>query len=458
MPKVKTVRIAQLSGLTGLAGSAAETIKQGKDLAEKESYSRYLKEQERIDALNKEIRNDYETEIKQFEEAGRIGEGSFDENTAKFFRQKAVERANAQLKQKAGAAYSGDYDYEDLTNEIIKADKQLDLIVKATPQVNALWNKVQDGSQLSRGDVGYVIAEGKTNDVIDIIKKMYSPKENGDIEIVDGPNGETLIRDKNNPSNEISIDALNNMMSGNSPEYPLAFVEDPQEQLKAVNDAAMTRDKGRYYTTSVIGGKTKYTFNEKLYVEDMAKEGSPLDQMFNDPKQFRKFWPNLTKSMSETEIDGLGGYWNGSDEQKKVARQLMAERMAQTLIPQGGIQKINYNYGKSTGNKSDKDKGVDYSKWIKGAYKSSNIGEADPNKADYNKLRGMIMSKLVSINPDEFARHDDPRVQDDIGSDASPTSIYRYNSGRRRWEEYPITQEKLDSNTLNTLLIQNTPN
>ena len=200
----------------------------------------------------------------------------------------------------------GDIDVAEGAKDLALIDKQLNTFIAAAPNVEALYNVVTEADGKIAGEVGSILIPAdvetakKQNGVIGLIKTLYS-SNSGNIK-TEFKNGQTILIGED--GTKISLDGLNDIMTGENPEYPIQFVQSPDAAIQPLYQEFSKRTKNlqTYVADDVrttydkYGGKSEitkkvYEIGEgSKYREDLKEVVSPI---LDDKKAMETYWPNL---------------------------------------------------------------------------------------------------------------------------------------------------------------------
>ena len=226
----------------------------------------------------------------------------------------------------------GDIDVAEGAKDLALIDKQLNTFIAAAPNVEALYNVVTEADGKIAGEVGSILIPAdvetakKQNGVIGLIKTLYS-SNSGNIK-TEFKNGQTILIGED--GTKISLDGLNDIMTGENPEYPIQFVQSPDAAIQPLYQEFSKRTKNlqTYVADDVrttydkYGGKSEitkkvYEIGEgSKYREDLKEVVSPI---LDDKKAMETYWPNLKGGQNS-------GPWLNTSEQREEALKLLVER------------------------------------------------------------------------------------------------------------------------------------
>ena len=328
MPKVKTVAPGRLTGISGLTQTAAESVGRQKDMEYAFEMSEWQKQNARLERLQEEEINTTLEMMKKVTDAEAVGRGDFSVGLRDGLMAQAgkVARINSRMKL-------GDYDVVKGSQELASIDKQLETFVNAAAPEASVFNLVKESRNLNAGEVGKLMLPTDTkaaemqNDFLKVINTMNSP-ESGKVKPIFGDDGSVILQHED--GERISLNAFNDIMTGENPEYPLQFVKSPDEALdplyktfeKETSQLEGYR-KNRKVTVENADGSTEtvvkkmYDIGENSrYREDLKKVVQPI---LDDTKQMDNYWPNL--------VGNNNSPWVNSEEQREEAQKLLVDRI-----------------------------------------------------------------------------------------------------------------------------------
>ncbi len=456
MPRVKTISPGRLTGVSGLTREAARQVGRQKDIEYQFALQDWRAEKAKLEGIKQEQLNYLDQKMKMIAGEEQAGGATFDEGFKKAQMQQAKEYASIVSDIKLGNIDPGD-GYAKLA----VFDQSLKNIETAIPNINAFSKRLQDAMNKEEGEVGSFVYDGsgKTFEIAQLFNDMYSPTKSGNVSTII-ENGKTFLVHKD--GQKISIEGLNAIMSGENPDYPINFVEDPREALQAVHDVMMKENESKFKIrkgTQVkdAKGRTITTKKDQFYL----KKGSNYDSMLseavvpilNDDQKMKGFWLNL----------GGEGSWNNSEEQRKIAQQALVDMARNSFGPKNDVLTVDVSLPKSDEEGDEDDTLVDYTNLVGSLIEKSKV--EGTNIPQPRILRELAYDEIMSLNPGEFARSNDPRVVKDVGKGIAKTKkllgydpLYTWNPQQGGfWEEFPISNENLSSTGLNKLLITATP-
>mgnify|MGYP003109499189 CR=1 FL=1 len=461
MPRVKTISPGRLTGISGLTREAARQVGRQKDVEYEFALQDWQAEKAKLEGIKQEQLNYLDQKMKMIAGEEQAGGATFDEGFKKAQMDQAKEYASIVSDIKLGNIDPGD-GYAKLA----VFDQSLKNIETAIPNINAFSKRIQDAINKEEGEVGSFIYDGsgRTGQVAQLFNDMYSPTKNGNVSTVI-ENGKTFLVHKD--GQKISIEGLNAIMSGENPDYPINFVEDPREALQAVHDVMMKENESKFKIrkgTKVKNskGETVTTTKDQYYL----KKGSNYDSMLkeavvpilDDDEKMKGFWLNLTK-----DNDNIEGGWNNGGEQRKIAQQALVDMARNSFGPKNDVLTVDVSLPKSDEDGDENDTLVDYTDLVGGLIEKSKV--KGTNIPQPKVLRELAYDEIMSLNPGEFVRSSDTRVIKDVGIGIAKTKkllgydpLYTWNPQQGGfWEEFPISDENLSSTGLNKLLIEATP-
>jgi len=457
MPRVKTISPGRLTGVSGLTRDAARQVGRQKDVEYATALSDWQAEKAKLEGIKQEQLNYIDQKMKMIAGEEQTGGATFDEGFKKAQMEQAKEYASIVSDIKLGNIDPGD-GYAKLA----VFDQSLKNIETAIPNINALNKRLQDAMNKEEGEVGSFVYDGsgKTFEIAQLFNDMYSPTRSGNVSTVI-EDGKTFLVHKD--GQKISIEGLNAIMSGENPDYPINFVEDPKEALKAVHDVMMKENESKFKIrkgTQVkdAQGRTITTKKDQYYLKNGSNYNSMLEEavvpILNDDQKMKGFWLNL----------GGEGSWNNSEEQRKIAQQALVDMARNSFGPKNDVLTIDVSLPKSDEDDGEgSDAVVDYTDLVGGLIEKSKV--EGTNIPQPRLLRELAYDEIMSLNPGEFARSNDPRVVKGVGREIDKTKkllgydpLYTWNPQQGGfWEEFPISDENLSSTGLNKLFIVATP-
>ncbi len=459
MPRVKTISPGRLTGVSGLTREASRQVGRQKDIEYATALSDWKAEKAKLESIKQEQLNYLDKKMKMIAGEEQAGGQTFDEGFKKAQMEQAREYASIVSDIKLG-----NIDAADGYAKLAVFDQSLKNIETAIPNINALHNRLEEAKSKKDGEVGAFIYDGsgKTFEIVNLVNDMYSPTRNGNVSTVI-EDGKTFLVHKD--GQKISIEGLNAIMSGENPDYPIDFVQDPTDDLKAVHDAMMKQNDSRFkieYNTENLDSKGRKvtTKQEKYYIGDnsnyMTYLNRAVEPILNDNEKMKSYWPTIGE-----------GVWTNSDAQRDQAQKALVEKGKNLFSPKNDViskdidlPKTNEK-GKLTGAGSDAV--VDYTDVVGNLIEKSKV--EGTNIPQPKLLRELAYDQIMSLNPGEFARSDDPRVVKGVGREIAKTKkllgydpLYTWNTQQGGfWEEFPISDENLSSTGLNKILIEATP-
>ena len=327
MPKVKTVAPGRLTGISGLTQTAAESVGRQKDMEYAFEMSEWQKQNARLERLQEEEINTTLEMMKKVTDAEAVGRGDFSVGLRDGLMAQAgkVARINSRMKL-------GDYDIVKGSQELASIDKQLETFVNAAAPEASVFNLVKESRNLNAGEVGKLMlptdpkAAEMQNDFLKVINTMNSP-ESGKVKPIFGDDGSVILQHED--GERISLNAFNDIMTGENPEYPLQFVKSPDAAIDPLYKAftKQTKNWSPYLVDKQIterkNGKdiTRTTRvyqigEDSEYRKDLLEVVQPI---LDDKKAMETYWPNLKGGQN-------AGPWVNDDNQRKEAQKLLAER------------------------------------------------------------------------------------------------------------------------------------
>jgi len=327
MPKVKTVAPGRLTGISGLTQTAAESVGRQKDMEFAFEMSEWQKQRARLEKLQQQETDLITERMKTITSAEGVGDSDFNIGLKDSLMGQARDYARINSRMQLG-----DIDIAEGAKDLALIDKQLDTFIAAAPNVEALYNVVTEADGKIAGEVGSILIPAdvetakKQNGVIGLIKTLYS-SNSGNIK-TEFKNGQTILIGED--GTRISLDGLNDIMTGENPEYPIQFVQSPDAAIQPLYQefSKRTKDLQTYVVDDVRitydkdGGKSEitkkvYEIGEgSKYREDLKEVVSPI---LDDKKAMETYWPNLKGGQKE-------GPWLNTPEQREEALKLLVER------------------------------------------------------------------------------------------------------------------------------------
>jgi len=461
MPRVKTISPGRLTGVSGLTREAARQVGRQKDIEYQFELQDWRAEKAKLEGIKQEQLNYLDQKMKMIAGEEQAGGATFDEGFKKAQMDQAKEYASIVSDIKLGNIDAGD-GYAKLA----VFDQSLKNIETAIPNINAFSKRLQDAMNKEEGEVGSFVYDGsgKTFEIAQLFNDMYSPTRSGNVSTVI-EDGKTFLVHKD--GQKISIEGLNAIMSGENPDYPINFVEDPREALQAVHDVMMKENESKFKIrkgTQVKDskGRTITTKKDQFYL----KKGSNYDSMLseavvpilNDDQKMKGFWLNL----------GGEGSWNNSEEQREIAQQALVDMARNSFGPKNDVLTIDVSLPKSDEEGDDDDdknsKSLSYTSWIDENLKGSstittNMGGQKETKMmpmPPTKKKVRIIKKFISLNPDKYASGQ-TLIDAKLMKKADPNSLYTKDQ-YGRWNIYPNFENLLEDNeALNKAFISATP-
>lgn len=461
MPRVKTISPGRLTGVSGLTKEAARQVGRQKDIEYQFELQDWRAEKAKLEGIKQEQLNYLDQKMKMIAGEEQAGGATFDEGFKKAQMDQAKEYASIVSDIKLGNIDAGD-GYAKLA----VFDQSLKNIETAIPNINAFNKRLQDAMNKEEGEVGSFVYDGsgKTFEIAQLFNDMYSPTKSGNVSTII-EDGKTFLVHKD--GQKISIEGLNAIMSGENPDYPINFVEDPRKALQAVHDVMMKKNESKFKIrkgTQVKDskGRTITTKKDQFYL----KKGSNYDSMLseavvpilNDDQKMKGFWLNL----------GGEGSWNNSEEQRKIAQQALVDMARNSFGPKNDVLTIDVSLPKSDEEGDDDDnknsKSLSYTSWIDENLKGSstittNMGGQKETKMmpmPPTKKKARIIKKFISLNPDKYASGQ-TLIDAKLMKKAAPNSLYTKDQ-YGRWNIYPNFENLLEDNeALNKAFISATP-
>lgn len=327
MPKVKTVAPGRLTGISGLTRTAAESVGRQKDMEFAFEMSEWQKQRARLEKLQQQETDLITERMKTITSAEGVGDIDFNVGLKDSLMGQARDYARINSRMQLG-----DIDVAEGAKDLALIDKQLNTFIAAAPNVEALYNVVTEADGKIAGEVGSILiptdveTAKKQNGVIGLIKTLYS-SNSGNIK-TEFKNGQTILTGED--GTKISLDGLNDIMTGENPEYPIQFVQSPdaaiqplyQEFSKRTKDLEGYKKKRSVEVENADGStetivKKMYEIGEdSKYRKDLKEVVSPI---LDDKKAMETYWPNLKGGQKS-------GPWLNKPEQREEALNLLVER------------------------------------------------------------------------------------------------------------------------------------
>jgi len=289
--------------------------------------SEWQKQNARLERLQEEEINTTLEMMKKVTDAEAVGRGDFSVGLRDGLMAQAgkVARINSRMKL-------GDYDVVKGSQELASIDKQLETFVNAAAPEASVFNLVKESRNLNAGEVGKLMlptdlkAAKMQNDFLKVINTMNSP-DSGKVKPIFGDDGSVILQHED--GERISLNAFNDIMTGENPEYPLQFVKSPDAAIDPLYQAFNKRTKNlspylvdkqiteRKNGKDITTTKTVYEIGEDSdYKKDLLEVVQPI---LDDKKAMETYWPNLKGGQN-------AGPWVNDDNQRKEAQKLLAER------------------------------------------------------------------------------------------------------------------------------------
>ena len=467
MPRVRTISPGRLTGVSGLTREAARQVGRQKDIEYQFALQDWQAEKAKLEGIKQEQLNYLDQKMKMIAGEEQAGGETFDEGFKKAQMQQAKEYASIVSDIKLG-----NIDPADGYAKLAVFDQSLKNIETAIPNVNALHKRLQDAIGKEQGEVGSLIYDGsgRTFEIVDLFNDMFSPTRSGNVSTV-VEDGKTFLVHKD--GQKISIEGLNAIMSGENPDYPINFVEDPREALQAVHDVMMKENESKFKirkgTKVKKDGKIVTTTKDQYYL----KKGSNYDSMLkeavvpilDDDEKMKGFWLNLTK-----DNDNIEGGWSNSEEQRKIAQQALVDMARNSFGPKNDVLTIDVSLPKGDEEDGDGDDkkpiSLSYKSWIDENLKGSstvttNMGgqkEAKMMPMSLTKKRKKVLEKVRLFNTVDLAYGSDDRVANAKGNKADPNKLYQLVKvpGAGSFNAFEVTisdEDILNDEALNKILI-----
>ena len=455
MPRVKTIRPGRLTGISGLTTEAARGVKFNKDTEYAYKLEEWKTQNDRIAEVEKEEQDEIRENLKLI--AGQdLGEGGFNESVRNQMMDLAVKTARANSKMKLG-----DLDVMDGAKEVALYDNVLDVFGKAVPNIGALSNKLQEAKGLKPGEVGTVLLPSdptlakEVANVVQIVNDMNSPDKNSNVEysIV---NGKSMIKHKQT-GQEISLQGLNDIMSGENAKYPIKFIETDFTAAAEQPMKNMLKENAKNYTKQI--SDTKYdadgTKREVIKNVTYTGEGSNyktdltalVNVMLDDQKSMPSYWANITGNKEP---------WVNSQKQRDEAFELMYDKTDKAWGPkvrsettsETTVEAKPSSGSGNTGNDNKTPASLSYKSWI-----DDNL-EGKGYKPIQKIVR--ILKKFTSLNPGKYASGQ-VLIDANLMKKADPIALYTKDQ-YGNWNVYPNFDNLLkNNNSLNQAFIDATP-
>jgi hypothetical protein len=450
MPRVKTISPGRLTGISGLTREASRQVGRQKDIEYATALSDWKAEKAKLEGIKQEQLNYLDQKMKMIAGEEQAGGQTFDEGFKKAQMEQAREYASIVSDIKLG-----NIDAADGYAKLAVFDQSLKNIETAIPNINALHKRLEEAKSKKDGEVGAFIYDGsgKTFEIVNLVNDMYSPTRNGNVSTVI-EDGKTFLVHKD--GQKISIEGLNAIMSGENPDYPIDFVQDPTNDLKAVHDAMMKQNDSRFkieYNTEKLDSKGRKvtTKQEKYYIGDnsnyMTYLNRAVEPILNDNEKMKSYWPTIGE-----------GVWTNSDAQREQAQKALVEKGKNLFSPKNDVISKDIDLPKSgeeAVNGDDKTPtSLSYKSWIDenlkgtstvttnmGGQKETKIMPMPPTK---KKVR--IIKKFTSLNPDKYASGQvlmDAKVAKK--GTLEPNALYTKDQ-YGRWNMYPNFNSLLEDN------------
>ena len=444
MPRVKTIRPGRLTGISGLTTEAARGVKFNKDTEYAYKLEEWKKQNDRITEVEKEEQDEIRENLKLI--AGQdLGEGGFNESVRNQMMDLAVKTARANSKMKLG-----DLDVMDGAKEVASYDNVLDVFGKAVPNVAALSNKLQEAKGLKPGEVGTVLLPSdpalakEVGNIVEIVNDMNSPDKNSNVEysVVDG---KSMIRHKIT-GQEISLQGLNDIMSGENAKYPIKFIETDFIAAAEQPMKNMLKENAKNYTKQISDTTYDADGTKKEIVKNVTYTGKGsnyktdltalVNVMLDDQKSMPSYWANITGNKEP---------WVNSQKQRDEAFELMYDKADKAWGPKVRSETTSEttveakpsnesgNTGNVNKNKNKAASGHNHNNWIednilakkKVINRYPGVGDEEVEvDLTLDEKRKAVFERIRLFSPSKFVYGDDPRV--DMKS-ADPNKLYELN-------------------------------
>ena len=347
MPRVRTISPGRLTGVSGLTREAARQVGRQKDIEYQFALQDWRAEKAKLEGIKQDQLNYIDQKMKMIAGEEQAGGETFDEGFKKAQMQQAKEYASIVSDIKLG-----NIDPADGYAKLAVFDQSLKNIETAIPNINAFSKRIQEAMNKEEGEVGSFIYDGsgKTFEIAQLFNDMYSPTKSGNVSTV-VEDGKTFLVHKD--GQKISIEGLNAIMSGENPDYPINFVEDPREALQAVHDVMMKENESKFKIrkgTQVkdAQGRTITTKKDQFYLKKGSNYNSMLEEavvpILNDDQKMKGFWLNI----------GGEGNWENSDAQRKIAQQRLVYMARNSFGPKNDVLTIDVSLPKGGEENDDK--------------------------------------------------------------------------------------------------------
>ena len=463
MPRVKTISPGRLTGVSGLTKDAARQVGRQKDIEYQFALQDWRAEKAKLEGIKQDQLNYLDQKMKMIAGEEQAGGETFDEGFKKAQMQQAKEYASIVSDIKLG-----NIDPADGYAKLAVFDQSLKNIETAIPNINAFSKRIQEAMNKEEGEVGSFVYDGsgKTFEIAQLFNDMYSPTKSGNVSTVI-EDGKTFLVHKD--GQKISIEGLNAIMSGENPDYPINFVEDPREALKAVHDVMMKENESKFKIrkgTQVkdAQGRTITTKKDQFYLKKGSNYNSMLEEavvpILDDDEKMKGFWLNL----------GGEGNWENSDEQRRIAQQRLVDMARNSFGPKNDVLTIDVSLPKGDEEDGDGDDkkpiSLSYKSWIDENLKgestvTTNMGGQEETRMipmSPTKKKVRIIKKFTSLNPDKYASGQvlmDANVAKK--GTLEPNALYTKDQ-YGRWNIYPNFENLLEDNkALNEAFIGATP-
>lgn len=463
MPRVRTISPGRLTGVSGLTREAARQVGRQKDIEYQFALQDWRAEKAKLEGIKQDQLNYLDQKMKMIAGEEQAGGETFDEGFKKAQMQQAKEYASIVSDIKLG-----NIDPADGYAKLAVFDQSLKNIETAIPNINAFSKRIQEAMNKEEGEVGSFVYDGsgKTFEIAQLFNDMYSPTKSGNVSTVI-EDGKTFLVHKD--GQKISIEGLNAIMSGENPDYPINFVEDPREALQAVHDVMMKENESKFKIrkgTQVkdAQGRTITTKKDQFYL----KKGSNYDSMLkeavvpilDDNEKMKGFWLNI----------GGEGNWENSDKQRRIAQQRLVDMARNSFGPKNDVLTIDVSLPKSDKEDGDGDDkkpiSLSYKSWIDENLKgesivTTNMGGQEETRMmpmSLTKKRKKVLEKVRLFNTVDLVYGSDDRVANAKGSEADPNKLYQLVKvpGAGSFNAFEVTisdEDILNDEALNKILI-----
>ena len=367
MPTVKTISPGRLTGISGLTTEAARGVKFNKDTEYAYKLEEWKAQNDRIAEVEKEEQDEIRENLKLI--AGQdLGEGGFNESVRNQMMDLAVKTARANSKMKLG---------------------DLD---------------VMDGAK-------------EVANVVQIVNEMNSPDKNSNVEY-SVVNGKSMIKHKQT-GQEISLQGLNDIMSGENAKYPIKFIETDFTAAAEQPMKNMLKENAKNYTKQVSdtvydadGTKREviknvtYTGEGSNYKTDLT---ALVNVMLDDQKSMPSYWANITGNKEP---------WVNSQKQRDEAFELMYDKTDKAWGPKVRSEttsETTVEAKPSSGNENDDGSSSEETKKFNFYDELDQVNEFDKDgNIDKEATVEKIKSILIDANPGVVVKASNSALNDEI--------------------------------------------